>query len=155
MGNHSVPSKQTLKRTVAAGTIAGCSAVGLGALSTLAAPTANACWFGCHSTHTTTSNTSSNNGVSVTASQSNGNTTQSTGALSGNQFSVPIGLGLAPVNASTNTSINNVSAANGAANTLSVVAFQLPITTTTTTTTFTCAGGVTLSGNPGGTNCHS
>jgi hypothetical protein len=128
MGNHSVPSKQTLKRTVAAGTIAGCSAVGLGALSTLAAPTANACWFGCHSTHSTTTNKSTNTGVSVTASQSNGNTTQSTGALSGNQFSVPIGLGLAPVNTSANTSINNVSAANGAANTIVITAFQLPVT---------------------------
>ncbi len=43
MGNHSVPSKtSTLKRTVAAGAIVGCSAVGLGALSSLAAPMANA-----------------------------------------------------------------------------------------------------------------
>ena len=146
MGNHSVPSKQTLKRTVAAGTIAGCSAVGLSALSTLAAPTANACWFGCHSTHTTTSNTSTNTGVSVTASQSNGNTTQSTGALSGNQLSVPIGLGLTPVNTSANTSINNVSAANGAANTIVITAFQLPITTTTTTKACTGGAGAGVAG---------
>jgi len=151
MGNHSVPSKQTLKRTVAAGTIAGCSAVGLGALSTLAAPTANACWFGCHSTHTTTSNTSTNSGVSVTASQSNGNTTQSTGALSGNQFSVPIGLGLAPVQTSANTSINNVSAANGAANTIVISAFQIP----TTINTNTCTGPTLNTAGTGGTTCHA
>ena len=151
MGNHSVPSKQTLKRTVAAGTIAGCSAVGLGALSTLAAPTANACWFGCHSTHTTTTNNSTNTGVSVTASQSNGNTTQSTGALSGNQFSVPIGLGLAPVQTSANTSINNVSAANGAANTIVISAFQIP----TTINTNTCTGPTLNTAGTGGTTCHA
>jgi len=149
MGNHSVPSKQTLKRTVAAGTIAGCSAVGLGALSTLAAPTANACWFGCHSTHTTTTNTSTNTGVSVTASQNNGNTTQSTGALSGNQFSVPIGLGLTPATTSANTSINNVSAANGAANTIVITAFQLPVTTNTNI----CTGATTPLGAGSGTHC--
>ena len=57
MGNHSMPSKQIVKRTVAAGTIAGCSAVGLGALSTVAAPAANACWLGCHSTHNSTTST--------------------------------------------------------------------------------------------------
>lgn len=149
MGNHSMPSKQVLKRTVAAGTIAGCSAVGLGALSTIAAPTANACFAFCGgSTHTTTH--TSNNGVSVTASQSNGNSTQSTGALSGNQLSVPIGLGLVPATTSANTSINNVSAANGAANTIVITAFQAPITANTNI----CTGATTpLTSNGSGTHC--
>lgn len=139
MGNHSMPSKtSTLRRTVAAGTIAGCSAVGLGALSTLAAPTASACFAFCGgSTHNSTH--TSNNGVSVSASQSNGNTTQSTGALSGNQISTPIGLGVltaaGPTNTSANTSISNVSAANGAANTIVITAFQLPVTSNV------CTGG--------------
>jgi hypothetical protein len=145
MGNHSKPSKQTLKRTVAAGTIAGCSAVGLGALSTVAAPAANACFFGCsHTSNTsTTKNSNNNSGVAVTLSQSNGNTKQSTGALSGNQFSVPIGIGLAPVNTSANTSISNVSALNGTANTQAVVVTQSTITSFTCTT---AVGGTTTCG---------
>jgi len=145
MGNHSMPSKQTLKRTVAASAIAGCSAVGLGALSTVAAPAANACWFGCHSTQntTTTKNSNNNSGVAVTLSQSNGNTKQSTGAFSGNAFSIPIGLGLAPVNASTITPITNVSALNGTANTQAVVVTQSTITSFTCTT---AVGGSTTCG---------
>jgi hypothetical protein len=143
MGNHSKPSNQTLKRTVAAGAIAGCSAVGLSALSTVAAPAANACWLGCHSTQNTTKNSNNNSGVSVTLSQSNGNTKQSTGALSGNQFSVPIGIGLAPVNTSANTSISNVSALNGTANTQAVVVTQSTITSFTCTT---AVGGTTTCG---------
>jgi hypothetical protein len=140
MGNHSKPSNQTLKRTVAAGAIAGCSAVGLGALSTVAAPAANAFCFGkCSHTTTSTNNSNNNSGVSVTLSQSNGNTKQSTGALSGNQFSVPIGLGLAPVNTSANTSISNVSALNGTANTQAVVVTQSTITSFTCTSA--AAGG--------------
>ena len=139
MGNHSKPSNQTLKRTVAAGAIAGCSAVGLSALSTVAAPAANACWLGCHSTQNTTKNSNNNSGVSVSLSQSNGNTKQSTGALSGNQFSVPIGIGLAPVNTSANTSISNVSALNGTANTQAVVVTQSTITSFTCTSA--AAGG--------------
>jgi hypothetical protein len=137
MGNHSMPSKtSTLRRTVAAGTIAGCSAVGLGALSTLAAPTASACFAFCGgSTHSSSSSTSSNNGVSVSVSQTDGNVKQSTGALSGNQLSVPIGLGLAPVNTTASTSISNVAAANGVGDTIAVVAFQLPVTSNV------CTGG--------------
>src|ERR1700731_4100514 len=129
MGNHSVPSKQTLKRTVAAGTIAGCSAVGLGALSTLAAPTANACWFGCHSTHSTTTNNSTNTGVSVSVSQNNGTTTQSTGAFSGNNLSPQFGLGLltaaGPTQTSASAPISNVAVANGTLNPVTITAFQL------------------------------
>jgi hypothetical protein len=154
MGNHSMPSKQIVKRTVAAGTIAGCSAVGLGALSTLAAPTANACWLGCHSTQNTTSNTTknsnNNSGVSVSVSQNNGTTTQSTGALSGNQFSVPIGLGLAPINTSANTSISNVAVANGTLNPVTIVAAQTTVNNVTCTGTTNLAGGTT-----GGTHCSS
>jgi hypothetical protein len=143
MGNHAMPSKHTLKRTVAAGTIAGCSAVGLGALSTLAAPTANACFFGCHSTNTTTSGpSSSGSGINVSVSNNNGNTTQSTGAFSGNAFSIPIGLGLAPVNASTITPITNVSALNGTGNLVTVVAAQTTTIVNTTTTTKTCTGAL-------------
>lgn len=143
MGNHSMPSKQTLKRTVAASTIAGCSAVGLGALSTLAAPTANACFFGCHSTHNTTSGpSSSGSGINVSVSNNNGNTTQKTGAFSGNAFSIPIGLGVAPINASTITPITNVSALNGTGNLVTVVAAQ---TTTVTCTTALGGGSVTCS----------
>jgi hypothetical protein len=140
MGNHSMPSKQTLKRTVAAGAIAGCSAVGLSALSTVAAPAANACFFGCsHTSNTsTTKNSNNNSGVSVTMSQSNGNTKQSTGALSGNAFSIPIGLGVAPINASTITPITNVSALNGTANTQAVVVTQTTVTTNTTLTNPVC-----------------
>ena len=147
MGNHSKPSNQTLKRTVAAGAIAGCSAVGLSALSTVAAPAANACFAFCGGTthnSSSTKNSNNNSGVSVSLSQSNGNTKQSTGALSGNQFSVPIGIGLAPINTSANTSISNVSAANGAANTQAVVVAQ------TTTTNIVC-GTATLTSN---TTCH-
>jgi hypothetical protein len=43
MGKHAMPRKpSTLKRTVAAGAIAGCGAISLGALSGLASPMANA-----------------------------------------------------------------------------------------------------------------
>ncbi len=153
MGNHSMPSKtSTLRRTVAAGTIAGCSAVGLGALSTLAAPTASACFAFCGgSTHNSTH--TSNNGVSVSASQSNGNTTQSTGALSGNQISTPIGLGVltaaGPTNTSANTSISNVSAANGAANTIVITAFQLPVTVNSNV----CTGATAPVAGGSGTHC--
>jgi hypothetical protein len=146
MGNHAMPSKHTLKRTVAAGTIAGCSAVGLGALSTLAAPTANAFCFGkcSHTTTTTTTSgpSSSGSGINVSVSNNNGNTTQSTGAFSGNAFSIPIGLGLAPVNASTVTPITNVSALNGTGNLVTVVAAQTTTIVNTTTTTTTCTGAV-------------
>ena len=70
MGNHSMPSNQTLKRTVAAGAIAGCSAVGLSALSTVAAPTANACWLGNATAllQLLPNNSNNNNGVSVSLS---------------------------------------------------------------------------------------
>ena len=135
MGNHSMPSNQTLKRTVAAGAIAGCSAVGLSALSTLAAPTANACFFGCHSTNNTTSGpSSSGSGINVSVSNNNGNTTQSTGAFSGNAFSIPIGLGLTPVNTSANTQLTNVSALNGTGNLVTVVATQSTVKNITCTT---------------------
>lgn len=144
MGNHSMPSNHTLKRTVAAGTIAGCSAVGLGALSTLAAPTANACFFFCGgSTHSTTGPSNSGSGINVSVSNNNGNTTQKTGAFSGNAFSLPIGLGLAPVNTSANTQLTNVSALNGTGNLVTVTAAQTTINTITTTKTCTGALGMT------------
>jgi hypothetical protein len=149
MGNHSVPSKQTLKRTVAAGTIAGCSAVGLGALSTLAAPAANACFLGCHSTHNSTSNSSSGSGINVSVSNNNGNTTQSTGAFSGNNISPQFGLGVltatGPTSTSVFTPITNVSALNGTGNLVTVVAAQTTTTTTTTTKTCTTALGGSVS----------
>ncbi len=141
MGNHSMPSKpSTLRRTVAAGTIAGCSAVGFGALSTVAAPAANACFLGCHSTHNSTSNSSSGSGINVTVSNNNGNTTQSTGAFSGNNLSPQFGLGVlgVPANTSAFVPVTNVSALNGTGNLVTVVAAQ----TTINTTTKTCTGAL-------------
>jgi hypothetical protein len=155
MGNHSMPSKtSTLRRTVTAGTIAGCSAVGIGALSTVAAPAANACFLAC-STHSSSTSTSQSggSGVTVNISQSDGKTTQSTGALSGNQISTPIGLGVltaaGPTQTSANTSISNVSALNGSADTIVVTAFQLPVTINNNT----CTGAVAVTGTPGATKC--
>jgi hypothetical protein len=115
-----------LKRTVAAGAIAGLSAVGLGALSTVAAPTANAFCFGnCRHTTTTTNTTgSNNNNNNVSISVSNGNTTQSNRG-SGNIVNPQLGLGvLGPTQASTTASIGNVSALNGNANLTTFVISQ-------------------------------
>jgi hypothetical protein len=142
MGNHSMPSKpSTLKRTVAAGAMVGCSAVGLGALSSVAAPTANACWLGCH--HTTTNNTTNNTntGVAVSVTNSNGNVKQSN-SFSGNTISPQFGLGiLGPTQASTTASIGNIAAANGVGNTVAVVVAQ----TTNNVCASTAAGSVTCS----------
>ena len=126
MGNHSMPSKSMLRRTAAAGAIAGFSAVGLGALSTVAAPTANAFCFGnCrHTTTTTTTTNSNNNNNTVSVSVSNGVTTQSNRG-SGNIVNPQFGLGvLGPTQASTTASIGNISAANGLLNTTNIVIAQ-------------------------------
>ncbi len=136
MGNHSMPSKHTLQRTVAAGAIVGCSAVGIGVLSSLAAPMANAKSHS-HGTSGPSNSSSAGSGVAVTVSNTDGNTKQSTGAFSGNAFSIPIGIGLTPANAPVSTSIGNISAANGTLDTTAVVVAQTTITTNTTTTTTT------------------
>ena len=139
MGKHAMPRKpSTMKRTVVAGAIAGCSAIGLGALSELAAPTANASPWGHHTSgHNTTNSNNSNNGVAVSVSTSNGNTKQSN-TLSGNQIN-GLQLGVLGANTAANTSIGNISAANGNANVVSVIVAQSTITTTNPVCLNTCS----------------
>ena len=127
MGNHSMPSKPSmLRRTVAAGTMVGCSAVGLGALSSVAAPTANAHWGHSSTTTTTTTSNSNNNNNPVSISLSNGNTTQSNRG-SGNIVNPQFGFGLlGPTQVSTTASIGNISAENGNAYVTSIIIAQTP-----------------------------
>jgi hypothetical protein len=144
MGNHSMPSKPSVvTRTVAAGAIAGCTAVGFGALSSVAAPTANAKGFGGlfgggGSTSSTSNTTTNKNSPTISISQ--GNTTQSN-SRSGNIVNPQFGIGvLGPTQASTTVSVGNVSALNGVANVTTIAITTVKTTTTTTTTTTTNTG---------------